>query len=100
MDTLSGLPRTSTGGPAMRGHSAAPTSRHEHGGTWRDHAVHQGLITDPREIRVVAFPPQLVPLAGGLAPALLLGQLLYWTGKQRDPDGWIYKQQVEFQQET
>jgi hypothetical protein len=68
--------------------------------TWRDDATEQGLVADPSEIRTIAFHPQLVPLTGSLAAAVLLGQLLYWRGKQRDPDGWRYKQQQEVQQET
>ena len=49
---------------------------------------------------MVGYRPQLAPLVGGAVPALLLSQLLYWTGKQWDPAGWICKDQQALQQET
>jgi hypothetical protein len=35
------------------------------------------------------------PVAG-----IFIRQLLFWTGKQHDPKGWIYKTQPEMEQET
>ncbi|MCC6445293.1 MAG: hypothetical protein IT210_17770 [Armatimonadetes bacterium] len=37
------------------------------------------------------FYPPLCHIAGGLAPGVLLCHLLFWEGKQRHPDRWIYK---------
>jgi hypothetical protein len=84
----------------MRPLSTALPSRHGHGGTWRDDAARQGLVSDPGVIRLVAYYPQLAPLVGGPTAALLLCQLLFWTGRQRDPEGWIYKEQAEWSAET
>lgn len=41
--------------------------------------------------RPVAFYPRLREIAGSVNATLLLCQLLYWHGKQDDPDGWIMK---------
>ena len=42
-------------------------------------------------VPMVAYSPRLRQLAGSINAGLLLGQLLYWTDKQSDPDGWIFK---------
>lgn len=36
----------------------------------------------------------------GPAAGIFIRQLLFWTGKQHDPEGWIYKTQSEMQKET
>jgi hypothetical protein len=60
-----------------------------------------GLVTDPDDFQVIAFCPEFVPLTGGLAPAMLFGQLLYLTGSgQSDADGWVDQTQRELQQRT
>ncbi|HSR20091.1 MAG TPA: hypothetical protein VLL49_04180 [Anaerolineales bacterium] len=41
--------------------------------------------------RPVAYYPALRALAGSVNAAILLCQLLYWRGKQLDPQGWISK---------
>lgn len=46
------------------------------------------------------YHPELVDLLGGITPCLLLCQFSYWTGKQKDPEGWIYKTQEEIKRET
>jgi hypothetical protein len=48
----------------------------------------------------VAFYPSLVPICGSVNATLFLCQLLYWRGKQADPDGWIYKTREEMEAET
>ncbi|MBN3871542.1 MAG: hypothetical protein HWQ23_15055 [Nostoc sp. JL33] len=48
----------------------------------------------------IAFYPDLIPLTGSPNAALFLCQLTYWTGKQHNPDGWIYKTQEEWGYET
>ncbi len=50
--------------------------------------------------RAIAYYPRLVPVAGSVNAAVLLGQLTYWTPRAHDPDGWIYKTQAELAQET
>jgi hypothetical protein len=42
-------------------------------------------------VQTVAYMPRLRLIAGSVNAAILWCQLLYWTGRQRDPDGWIEK---------
>jgi len=48
----------------------------------------------------VAYYPRLCPIMGGVAPTILVCQLLYWDGKQEDPEGWIFKTMEEIRAET
>ena len=41
--------------------------------------------------RRVAYYPQLRALAGSTNAVLLLCQLMYWAGKEADPEGWTFK---------
>lgn len=50
--------------------------------------------------RPVAYFPRLSFFLGSVKATLFLCQFLYWKGRQRDPDGWIYKSQSEIQKET
>jgi len=50
--------------------------------------------------RPVAYHPTLAKALGSVNAALLLSQLLYWTPRTKDPDGWVYKTQAEFYDET
>jgi hypothetical protein len=49
-------------------------------------------------IRTVAYAPDLRALTGSTTATLLLCQLIYWTKKQRDAEGWIQKR-VELAQD-
>ncbi len=50
-------------------------------------------VTDahPNVGRPVAYYPGLRQLCGSINAAILYCQVLYWTGKQSDPRGWIHK---------
>ncbi|BAY28152.1 hypothetical protein NIES2100_79810 (plasmid) [Calothrix sp. NIES-2100] len=48
----------------------------------------------------IAFFPDLVPIAGSHHAAIFLCQLIYWHGKQSNPEGWIYKTQEQWSLET
>lgn len=50
--------------------------------------------------RPIAFYPGLRKITGSTTATLLLCQLIYWTGKQADPDGWIYKTSDDIEEET
>jgi hypothetical protein len=50
--------------------------------------------------RPVAFHPGLKKITGSTTATLFLCQLIYWTGKQADPEGWIYKTSPEIEDET
>lgn len=48
----------------------------------------------------IAFHRCLVPVAGSVNAALMLSQALYWTPRTKDPAGWFYKSQKEWEEET
>ena len=48
----------------------------------------------------IAYYVAFANVGGGVTSGVFLSQLLYWTGKGKDPDGWIYKVQGEWEQET
>jgi len=50
--------------------------------------------------RPLAYYPALVPYVGGIKAAILLCQLVYWTPRARNAEGWIYKTQTEIMRET
>jgi hypothetical protein len=55
----------------------------------------QEIIKD----RPVAYHPDFAKAIGSVQAALFLSQLLYWSDKGNN-DGWIYKTQKEFYEET
>jgi hypothetical protein len=51
--------------------------------------------------RYIAYNVRYAQIAGGSVTAgVLLAQLLYWADKGADPDGWLYKTQAEWTDET
>lgn len=50
--------------------------------------------------RPVAYYPELTKITGSVNASIFLCQLIYWKGKEADPDGWIYKTRDEILQET
>lgn len=50
--------------------------------------------------RPIAFHRCLVEPAGSVDAALMLSQALYWTKRATLPDGWFYKSQKEWEEET
>jgi hypothetical protein len=50
--------------------------------------------------RPIAFHRVFADLAGGATGGLFLSQLFYWSDKGADPDGWIYKTQEDWTEET
>ena len=48
----------------------------------------------------IAYFPSLAPYVGGANAAILCCQLVYWTPRAKDPDGWIYKEQLDLMAET
>jgi hypothetical protein len=50
--------------------------------------------------RTIAFHPEMARMLGSIKAALLLQQLIYWTPKAADPDGWVYKTAEEWEEET
>lgn len=49
---------------------------------------------------IVVYHPTFATIAGGIKAGLFLAQLFYWHDRGRDPDGWIYKTQAEWEEET
>jgi hypothetical protein len=52
-----------------------------------------------QSLGVVAYYPSIAKLIG-VKECVLVCQFVWWTGKQADPDGWIYKTQKEINDET
>lgn len=50
--------------------------------------------------RPIAFYPSLRKITGSTNATIFLCQLIYWKGKESDPDGWIYKTSEEMEKET
>jgi len=50
--------------------------------------------------RPIAFHQPLARAVGSATAGLFLSQLIYWSGKGYDPDGWIKKPWEEWQAET
>ena len=48
----------------------------------------------------IAFNKHYVFLGCGINGALMLSQLVYWTSRTKDHDGWVYKDHHEWTQET
>jgi len=57
-------------------------------------------LLDVLSRRTIAYHPDLALALGSVPAAVILSQLLYWHGKQADPDGWIKKTAVELEEET
>ncbi len=50
--------------------------------------------------RPIAFHRAFVPIAGSVAGAVFLSQLVYWSKRSSQEDGSIYKTQKEWEEET
>ena len=50
--------------------------------------------------RPIAFQRAFVRLGVGITGALMLSQAVYWSKRTNDPDGWFYKGQAEWEEET
>lgn len=50
--------------------------------------------------RVVAFYPGLTKITGSTNTTVFLCQLLYWSDKTKDAEGWIWKKSDELEEET
>lgn len=48
----------------------------------------------------IAFHRCLVKVAGSVNAALMLSQAIYWTPRTKDPNGWFYKSQKDWEEET
>lgn len=50
--------------------------------------------------RPIAFQRAFVNLGAGITGALMLSQAVYWDKRTNDPQGWFYKTQQEWEEET
>lgn len=50
--------------------------------------------------RPIAFQRAFVDLGVGITGALMLSQCIYWTQRVTDEDGWFYKSQQDWEDET
>jgi len=56
----------------------------------------RAILTD----RPIAYHPAIAEAVGSATAGIFLSQLLYWTPRAQDKDGWIYKTRDEIRQET
>jgi hypothetical protein len=61
---------------------------------------HRQKVKDLLPNRVVGYSPDLARAVGGATIGLFLSQLLFLSDKGADPNGWIYKSEVEMGRET
>ena len=54
------------------------------------------ILTD----RPLAYHPVLAKITGSATAGIFIAQILYWTPRSYDSDGWIYKSQAELYDET
>lgn len=68
-----------------------------------DVSVLEGIVKLPDILpeagRPISYYPAVAKACGGPNATILLCQLVYWTGKQSDPNGWIYKTRDELADE-
>ncbi|MHB8408377.1 MAG: hypothetical protein ACYDHY_09865 [Acidiferrobacterales bacterium] len=50
--------------------------------------------------RPIAYHRALVPMTGGVLPALMLSQAIYWQLRTNDPSGWWWKTREQWEEET
>jgi len=50
--------------------------------------------------RPISYYPALRQITGSTNATVLLCQFVYWRGKESDPDGWLYKESSEIEEET
>lgn len=50
--------------------------------------------------RHISFHRAYVTFGAGVTGALMLSQAVYWASRTSDPDGWFYKTQQEWEEET
>lgn len=50
--------------------------------------------------RPIAFHRILVEWTGSVNAALMLSQLIYWSKRTQDPEGWVYKTAAHWEEET
>lgn len=56
----------------------------------------QAILTD----RPIAYHAVLAKAVGSATAGILISQLLYWTPRSQDKEGWIYKTQKDIYEET
>ena len=48
---------------------------------------------------LLTVPKEFIRLTGDIEVALFLSQLIYWTGKAKDPEGWVFKTYEDWEEE-
>ena len=73
--------------------------RRQANGTTRSRKEWRELIWPAEDSNRKAYDPRLIREFGSSA-GLLIGQLVFWSEKGHDPDGWIYKTKREIEEEV
>jgi hypothetical protein len=80
---------------ALRPHQSRLTRPHQQAAQ-----THRQKVKDMLPNRVVGYSPDLARIVGGATIGLFLSQLLFLSDKGANPEGWIYKSEVEMGKET
>jgi hypothetical protein len=67
--------------------------------SYREELKRRLIRNDAGEVDYLTFDARCIRTFGPAA-GTFLRQLVYWVGKEHDQEGWIYKTQVEMEQET
>ena len=67
--------------------------------SYREKLKSRVLLDDSGEESYLKFYARCIRKFGP-AVGTFLRQLVYWTGKEHDPEGWIYKTQSEMEEKT
>lgn len=62
--------------------------------------IFSALIKSYGQSETLTIPRALVSLVGDIKTALLLSQIIFWSSKKVDEDGWFYKSFRQWEEET
>jgi len=48
---------------------------------------------------ILTIPKPFIKYTGSIEAALLLSQIIYWSSRTSDPDGWFYKRYIDWENE-
>ena len=75
-------------------------STKEPGGNPKVNTQLEQLIAAMLGERPIAYYPILARSLKSVTGAIFLSQLLYWTPRTKNPDGWVYKTRADIHDET
>ena len=62
--------------------------------------IYQTISQLVGQANILTIPREFIAYTGDLESALLLSQLIYWSERTSNPEGWIYKTYDDWEEET